>query len=436
MCVGFQLSFLLYFHEEMTLTQVIVFLSLGIMIFYLFNLYEDWKRKSLKNLIMSIFLATIFFAFLVWVISFILPGGLEIYVIVTGACFLFTLISLSRTAIWLIQKYKLGQKAVLIVCKSNEDGSRIAEKFHAHPKGWFNVVEVCTTQNKGIINKNLRVVDVVIVSPEVDRSTQGLITNMCMKFGKEVLLVPKLYELVIIEGQMQQVNDMLTVSISSPASSQKGYQYCKRVVDIVFSLFLLGLTSPIFFSLYILIPLTSKGPAFFKQERIGLNGRPFQIMKFRSMVSNAEQITGPVLAAENDPRITPFGARLRSLRIDELPQLINVLKGEMSLVGPRPERMYFINQFKKEVPEYMQRLDVKPGITGLAQVSSNYSSEAEEKLRYDLFYVRNASILLDIKLLLQTMRVVLLREQAKGVVVGKEKVNKHKLSGIRIAKHN
>jgi lipopolysaccharide/colanic/teichoic acid biosynthesis glycosyltransferase len=143
------------------------------------------------------------------------------------------------------------------------------------------------------------------------------------------------------------------------------------------------------------------------------------------MVNDAEKKTGPVLAADKDPRITPIGHFIRATRIDELPQLINVLKGDMSLVGPRPEREFFIRQFEKDMPNYKYRMTVKPGITGLAQVMANYSTTVEDKLRFDLMYIRNYSFANDIKILLQTIRVVLQREQAKGVQ--DQKVNRDEL---------
>jgi len=146
------------------------------------------------------------------------------------------------------------------------------------------------------------------------------------------------------------------------------------------------------------------------------------------MIKNAEKHTGPVLAKEKDPRITSLGRIIRPLRIDELPQLVNVLKGDMSLVGPRPERPHFMKKYKENHPDYLYRVAVKPGITGLAQVKAKYSTTAEEKLRYDLMYIRNYTLLLDIKLLFQTIIVVLHGVQAKGV--SEEKAGTKKAKAI------
>jgi exopolysaccharide biosynthesis polyprenyl glycosylphosphotransferase len=189
----------------------------------------------------------------------------------------------------------------------------------------------------------------------------------------------------------------------------------KRFVDIIISVTSLILFSPIIICLYFLIPITSHGPALFRQERLGKDSKPYNILKFRSMVMDAEKTTGPVLASVKDPRITALGRFIRATRLDELPQLINVLKGEMSLVGPRPERPFFCEQFQALIPHYTHRLAVKPGITGLAQVMAKYTTSVEYKLSFDVMYVRNYSLAMDVKILFQTIRVVLQREQADGV---------------------
>jgi lipopolysaccharide/colanic/teichoic acid biosynthesis glycosyltransferase len=168
----------------------------------------------------------------------------------------------------------------------------------------------------------------------------------------------------------------------------------------------------------ILIRLTSPGKILFAQRRVGRDGVGFTLSKFRTMVADAERHTGPVLATANDPRITKTGAFLRATRLDEFPQLFNVLRGEMSLVGPRPERPHFVQQFREQIPGYEFRLAVKPGVTGLAQVFGRYSTTAERKLRFDLTYITKYSLLMDIRLLLSTIAVLLRREQAEGIAVG------------------
>jgi exopolysaccharide biosynthesis polyprenyl glycosylphosphotransferase len=183
----------------------------------------------------------------------------------------------------------------------------------------------------------------------------------------------------------------------------------KRLVDFTLAGVLFILLLPLFAIIWIAIRLSSPGPIFYRQERIGLNNRPFSVVKFRSMVHGAEDASGPVWAAEGDPRVTPLGRWLRRWRLDELPQLWNVIRGDMSLVGPRPERSEFVNEFLTAVPMYNQRHGLRPGITGWGQIHYDYAAshqQTREKLEYDLFYVKNVSFLLDVAILLRTTRTL------------------------------
>jgi lipopolysaccharide/colanic/teichoic acid biosynthesis glycosyltransferase len=194
-------------------------------------------------------------------------------------------------------------------------------------------------------------------------------------------------------------------------------------MDVVSSVILLIISSPVMLLTSLAVKLESKGPIFYRQDRVGKNGQIFKVIKFRSMVNDAEKDCGAVWVGEKDKRITRVGKIIRILRIDELPQLFNVLKGEMSMVGPRPERPEFVKCFLGEgsgeydvIPYYGERLTVKPGITGWAQVMFSYAAsleESREKLEYDLYYIRNMSGILDFCIILKTIRVVLFGHGAK-----------------------
>jgi len=189
----------------------------------------------------------------------------------------------------------------------------------------------------------------------------------------------------------------------------------KRFIDIVVSLILIIITSPIMLITTLLIKATSKGPILYKQIRITKNQKEFEIYKFRSMRIDAEEMSGPVLAQAEDPRVTKVGKYIRSLRIDELPQLFNVLKGDMSLVGPRPERPFFVEQFNKQNPYYYLRHSVRAGITGYAQVYGKYSTDFNSKLKFDLLYIKNYSTMLDIQILFQTIKILFDKVSSQGV---------------------
>jgi lipopolysaccharide/colanic/teichoic acid biosynthesis glycosyltransferase len=165
----------------------------------------------------------------------------------------------------------------------------------------------------------------------------------------------------------------------------------------------------------IAIKLDGHGPVFFSQRRVGEQEKEFDVYKFRTMSVDAEKHTGPVLAVADDPRITRVGGFIRATRIDELPQLANVLIGNMSIVGPRPERPFFVEKLKKELPEYVHRSNVKPGITGMAQVYGKYTTTPYSKLVYDLIYIQQCNVITDLVLILKTIKVVLSRSHAEGV---------------------
>ncbi|MDV3427265.1 MAG: exopolysaccharide biosynthesis polyprenyl glycosylphosphotransferase [Bacillota bacterium] len=184
------------------------------------------------------------------------------------------------------------------------------------------------------------------------------------------------------------------------------YSIVKRVFDIIFAVLVLVLTSPLMLIFIAAIKLESKGSAIYKQVRVGQFGREFNLYKLRSMYVNAEK-EGPKMADKNDRRITGVGRIIRKRRIDELPQMINVLKGDMSLIGPRPERPYFTCIFCEKLPEFRSRLQVKSGITGWAQVNGGYDLTPEKKLSYDLYYIKNRSIYLDLIIIIKTVMVIL-----------------------------
>lgn len=186
----------------------------------------------------------------------------------------------------------------------------------------------------------------------------------------------------------------------------------KRFLDITVAIIGLILSMPVIAVISILIKLESKGPAIYKQTRIGMRGKVFEMYKFRSMRSDAENTSGPVWATEDDPRVTRFGRFLRKTHLDEFPQLLNVLKGEMSVVGPRPERPYFVNQFRKIIPHYDRRHCAKPGITGLAQIKQRYDEtirDVQRKVRYDALYVKKMCPFLDMKVIALTALTVILK---------------------------
>lgn len=252
--------------------------------------------------------------------------------------------------------------------------------------------------------------DQVFICSGLPLAAKASLVLTCVDRGVKVFLVPDLYEILLAETRLEQVDDIPVFAIDYLAIPQEA-AVLKRVTDILFSLAALILTLPLFILIALAVKLDSPGPVFYRQKRLTLQGKPFYIYKFRTMVENAENDSGPVLASEGDPRVTRVGRFLRTFRLDELPQLINVLTGDMSIVGPRPERPYFVRELTRKMPEYTYRMNVKSGITGLAQVAGRYSTSPEYKLKYDLLYTKSYSLAKDLAILLQTVKVLLMKDR-------------------------
>lgn len=226
-----------------------------------------------------------------------------------------------------------------------------------------------------------------------------------------VRVVPSPYEALMSVAKVETIGDIALVKLTCQANGAN--EFAKRAFDLTCALVGLTVFSVPMLVVAALIKITSRGPVVFAQERTGVNGKSFVLYKFRTMRQDAESITGPVLSTGiADWRLTTIGKWLRLFRIDELPQLINVLKGEMSMVGPRPERPFFVEKFEAMVPTYAKRHQVKPGITGLAQVCGGYHTDARDKLRFDLIYVSHRSVWLDMKILMRTILVIVFPKAA------------------------
>lgn len=234
----------------------------------------------------------------------------------------------------------------------------------------------------------------------------------CEGLNVEFMMVPDLLELMTSRVRIQELAGFPFLKIKEIPLSMWD-RITKRAFDIVVSVIVLLLTSPLFLLVAILIKLDSRGRVFYVQERIGLDGRSFMLLKFRTMKENAEAETGPVWAKRGDPRVTRVGKFLRRFSIDELPQLLNVLKGEMSIVGPRPERKPFVEQFRTAVPRYLDRHRVKAGMTGWAQVNGlRQDAPIEERTKYDIYYIENWSLAFDMKIIFRTVKTVLFGKDA------------------------
>lgn len=250
--------------------------------------------------------------------------------------------------------------------------------------------------------------EVIIAIERSERKTIEDIIAILEDTDVIIKIIPDMQDILLGSVKMSSVFHTPLIQIA-PGLMPPWQQSIKRIIDIIVSIIAIILLLPLFIFVAVGILTTSRGPIIYSQERIGLNGAPFKMHKFRSMYVDAEK-NGPQLSSDNDPRITPFGKFLRKVRFDEIPQFYTVLKGDMSLVGPRPERQYYIDLIVKRAPHYRLLHKVKPGITSWGQVKYGYASDVDEmveRLKYDLLYIENMSLAMDFKILIYTVLIVL-----------------------------
>lgn len=272
--------------------------------------------------------------------------------------------------------------------------------------------------------------DAIIIG-DIPAHERNQLLKMCFGRGIRTYTVPKISD--IINRSSDDLNLFDTPLLLSRNEGLKIEQLlCKRVVDVCCAVLGLVITSPFFLIIAAMIKATDGGPVFYKQKRLTKDRKEFMIYKFRTMIQDAEKDGHARLAAEGDDRILPVGKFLRATRLDELPQLINILKGEMSMVGPRPERPELAVEIEKELPEFAYRLKVKAGLTGYAQIYGKYNTTSYDKLKLDLTYIRNYSFFLDVKLMIMTPKIMLMKESTEGVMEVDERLQQQEVAAAKM----
>ena len=405
-------------------------LLLPVLILFLFNfkvvgLYQPLRGKSL------------------WVDYYNIIKANTISVLILSALlFFYREDSYSRIAVgvfWVIATFSLVASHMLVrnvlkalrlrgknlryvlIAGAGELGQEIAERIDLHPEMGFKIVGFLTTEEEKVgtlidgypvlgllddVSEHIREHGVDKLFITLPMKSQGHFERVLFNLGEEsvdIKVVPDLLQYMSLSGGVDDFDGLPIINLTE--SPLYGWNIVfKRATDMVISFLAIVITSPVMILIALFIKLESRGPVFFVQERVGLDRKVFRMYKFRSMKMDAESLSGPVWATKNDNRRTRIGALLRKTSLDELPQFFNVFTGDMSMVGPRPERSVFIEDFKKSVPHYMLRLKMKAGITGWAQVNGwRGNTSLEKRIEHDLYYIKHWSLLFDIKILIKTL---------------------------------
>ncbi|MBO1308230.1 sugar transferase [Enterococcus sp. 669A] len=309
---------------------------------------------------------------------------------------------------------KLGSDKKVVIIGHEKDVAPAVQNFSTHKNNKHKVSAVIIGNCYKNLSELIDEIDIVYLASKLEEEEKIKIYQLVTKKEKKLFLNTTFENLITINANIMNFEDESIIESTGFKIPPEDALF-KRIFDIVVSLILLVIASPFMLLTAALVKVTSPGPVIYKQVRITKDQKEFPIYKFRSMSATAEAKSGPVLAKSNDARVTPVGKFIRAVRFDELPQLVNVLKGDMSIIGPRPERPYFVNQFNEENPYYYLRHNVRAGITGYAQVYGKYVSDYNSKLKFDLLYIKKYSLMLDMKILLQTIKILFDKVSSQGV---------------------
>jgi len=386
-----------------------------IALFFVYKLYEidemDIYEAFLGVVFSSIIIALVALALSFFVRAFAVPRTLIVYAFVFQAVFLLA----SHYIIYKIYFY-ISSPIKILVISSDSDRAKGVAQYIRELKRKVNLEELVLGKKinfKNVLDDTANTYDMFILDNSIPLEDKNQIIRLLAYKDKLVYIVPDVYELLLLNPTSHIIGDkmFLEVSFSNITGMDR---VAKRVLDIIVSVIALIIFSPVIIVVSLAILMDSGRPIYYLQERAGIDGNVFKTIKFRTMIQNAEKDTGAILSNENDSRVTKSGKFLRRTGLDEIPQFINVLRGEMSVAGPRPERPELIKEIKNDVPDFDMRLKVKPGITGFAQLAGKYDTPFDEKLKMDLAYGKQRFLFFtDIYIILNTIKLFFLPKKRK-----------------------
>jgi len=384
-----------------------------LIIFYIFGFYDLnllrtpflFYVRAASGLLLSLGIGIIFF-YLIPFFGITPKTNLLLNVLIFG----FLFFGWRKLFYSLFSSYFLNRVAIV---GSNPQSEELAKEIISQPYLGYKLVAFLSPEENLLSKIQEYNIETLIIAANLE-SNPRITKNLyrCLPSRVNFMDLARAYEIISEKIPVSFVSQ--TWFLENLKEREKGfYEKIKRIIDVILASIILLLTSPLWSFITLAIKLNDRGPIFYSQERIGKDEKPFLLTKFRSMRKDAEKETGPVWAEKEDPRITKVGKFLRRTHLDEIPQMLNILKGDISLVGPRPERPEFVSQLEKEVPHYRLRYIIKPGFTGWAQIKFRYGRsiiDSFEKFQYDLYYLKNRSLILDLRILLKTFQLFFRKE--------------------------
>lgn len=387
-----------------------------ILLFFFNNTYGGMKVGYLKP--MDVFFSQSFSLICVNVITYMQISLMEVKLVWVNGLGWMTVAQIIFSAVWTLFCNAIYRKAFppreLLLVYGDRSIDDIMRKFASRPDKYKIVKRMHISEGILAIEKAILKTGMSVVLWDIPTPDRNTLFKFCYSRSIRVYMMPKITDVLLAGADQLHLFDT-PILLSREFSLKMEQRIAKRLIDITCSLILLIVTSPIQLVTAILIKAYDGGPVLYRQVRCTMGGREFDILKFRSMRQDAEKDGVARLASKDDNRITPIGKFIRKVRIDELPQLFNILKGEMSFIGPRPERPQIIAKYIEEMPEFTLRMKVKAGLAGYAQVYGKYNTTPYDKLKLDLSYIENYSLWLDLKLMLLTLKILFKPESTEGV---------------------
>lgn len=376
-----------------------------------FKIGVERKAKVLAGIALTVFVTNFVEIFL----SMAITGQFRFFGEFLWRYSLLTIVQIMLLSLLVIAMVNLYRKVIpplRLIEITGDHQNKLGKNLNSIKTKYQVIRSISYTASREELEDTIKECDAVLVN-DIPAQDQNDIIKLCFGRNKRIYVSPKISDIIIKASENLNVVDTpLFLSRNQPLKIRQ--RILKRVFDITVSFLSIILLSPVFLITAIAIKLDDHGPVFFRQERITRDNQKFRILKFRSMIVDAEKDGRPHPAGEKDDRITRVGRVIRACRIDELPQLFNILHGEMSIVGPRPERVEHVEKYSSEIPEFNFRHKVKGGLTGYAQVYGKYNTSALDKLKLDMIYVVNYSFVMDIQIIFETIKILLLRDSTEG----------------------